>query len=108
VQNASALHPAPRNKFKTPRKSHRNVIRGNETHRLSPEVKLATLNLVDLRDQRLKRTDQTLSKKGALMSEIKLNLVDAERVLHGTIHGSIADRCVAALSAEPETIGEGR
>jgi hypothetical protein len=40
------------------------------------------------------------------MSEVKLNLVDAERVLHGTIHGSIADACVAALSAEPETIAE--
>jgi hypothetical protein len=40
------------------------------------------------------------------MSEVKLNIVDAERVLHGTIHGSVADRCVAALSAEPETIGE--
>ena len=40
------------------------------------------------------------------MSEVKLNLVDAERGLHGTIHGSVADRCVAALSAEPETIGE--
>lgn len=40
------------------------------------------------------------------MSEVKLNLVDAERVLHGTIHGSVADTCVAALSAEPETIAE--
>ncbi|MGH9873121.1 MAG: hypothetical protein ACRD9S_11755 [Pyrinomonadaceae bacterium] len=40
------------------------------------------------------------------MSEVKLNLVDAERILHGTIHGSVADRCVAALSAEPETIAE--
>jgi hypothetical protein len=40
------------------------------------------------------------------MSEVKLNLVDAERVLQGTIHGSIADACVAALSAEPEIIGE--
>lgn len=40
------------------------------------------------------------------MSELKLNLVDAERVLHGTIHGSVADVCVAALSAEPETIAE--
>jgi hypothetical protein len=40
------------------------------------------------------------------MSEVKLNLVDAERVLHGTIHGSVADACVAALSAEPETIEE--
>ena len=25
------------------------------------------------------------------MSEVKLNLVDAERVLHGTIHGSVVD-----------------
>jgi hypothetical protein len=40
------------------------------------------------------------------MSEVKLNLVDAKRVLHGTIHGSVADTCVAALSAEPETIEE--
>ncbi len=40
------------------------------------------------------------------MSEVKLNLVDTERVLNGTIHGSIADACVAALSAEPETIAE--
>ncbi len=40
------------------------------------------------------------------MSEVKLNLVDAEQTLVGTIHGSIADACVAALSAEPETIAE--
>jgi len=44
--------------------------------------------------------------KGTLMSEVKLNLVDAERVQHGTIHGSVVDSCVAALSAEPETIAE--
>jgi hypothetical protein len=40
------------------------------------------------------------------MSEVKLNLVDAERTLVGTVHGFIADACVAALSAEPETIAE--
>jgi len=40
------------------------------------------------------------------MSEIKLNLTDAQHIIHGTIHGSIADRAVAALSAEPETISE--
>ena len=40
------------------------------------------------------------------MSELKLNLIDKERVLHGTIHGAVADRCVAALSAEPETLAE--
>ena len=40
------------------------------------------------------------------MSEVKLNLIDSQQLIHGTIHGSIVDRCVAALSAEPETIGE--
>ena len=40
------------------------------------------------------------------MSEVKLNLVDAHTILCGTIHGSVADSTVAALSAEPETIKE--
>src|SRR6266851_9598409 len=40
------------------------------------------------------------------MSEVKLNLIDAQETLHGTIHGSVADAAVAALSAEPETIAE--
>lgn len=40
------------------------------------------------------------------MSEVKLNLVDAQQILIGTIHGSIADACIAALTAEPETIAE--
>ena len=40
------------------------------------------------------------------MSEVKLNLIDAGSTLVGTIHGSVADRCVAALSAEPETLAE--
>lgn len=40
------------------------------------------------------------------MSELKLNLVDAKGVISGTIHGSVAERCLAALSAEPETISE--
>jgi len=40
------------------------------------------------------------------MSEVKLNLIDAQSILTGTIHGSIADSSVAALSAEPETIAE--
>ena len=40
------------------------------------------------------------------MSEVKLNLTDSQHTIHGTIHGSIADSCVAALSAEPETIAE--
>src|SRR6185503_829222 len=40
------------------------------------------------------------------MSEVRLNLVDARDTLVGTVHGSLADRCVAALSAEPETLSE--
>jgi len=40
------------------------------------------------------------------MSEIKLNLTDAQQTINGTTHGSIGDACVAALSAEPETITE--
>ncbi len=40
------------------------------------------------------------------MSEIKLNLTDAQHTISGPIHGSVVDACVAALSAEPETISE--
>ena len=40
------------------------------------------------------------------MSEVRLNILDASRAICGTIHGSVADAAVAALSAEPETIGE--
>ena len=40
------------------------------------------------------------------MSEIKLNLLDSHTLLVGTVHGSVGDRLVAALSAEPETIEE--
>ena len=40
------------------------------------------------------------------MSEIKLNLIDSQSIFTDTMHASIADRCVAALSAEPETISE--
>jgi hypothetical protein len=40
------------------------------------------------------------------MSEVKLNLIDSQEILHGIIHGSMADAAVAALSAEPETIAE--
>ena len=40
------------------------------------------------------------------MSEVKLMLVDASRVVHSRIHASVGDACVAALSAEPETVAE--
>lgn len=40
------------------------------------------------------------------MSEIRLNLIDFTSILSGTIHGSCGDQCVAALSAEPETVDE--
>lgn len=40
------------------------------------------------------------------MSEVRLNIIDRERAVSGTCHGSVADAVVAALSAEPETVGE--
>jgi hypothetical protein len=40
------------------------------------------------------------------MSEIKLNLLDSHTLLTATVHGSVGDRLVAALSAEPETVDE--
>ena len=40
------------------------------------------------------------------MSEVKLNIIDDQQILSGTIHGSVADATVAALSAEPETVDE--
>jgi hypothetical protein len=46
------------------------------------------------------------SLENLTMSEVKLNLIDSKQTIHGTVHGSIADRAVAALSAEPETIAE--
>ena len=40
------------------------------------------------------------------MSEVRLVLRDRDGDLSGTIHSGMADRAVAALSAEPETISE--
>lgn len=40
------------------------------------------------------------------MSEIKLNLLDARSSIHATVHGSVGDALVAALSDEPETVEE--
>ena len=40
------------------------------------------------------------------MSEIRLNVIDAIRAIHDTVHGSIGDAVIASLSAEPETVGE--
>ena len=40
------------------------------------------------------------------MSEVKLNLISPQTILSGTIHGSVVDSCIAALSADPETIAE--
>jgi hypothetical protein len=40
------------------------------------------------------------------MSEVRINLCDANQILHGEVHGSVGDRLVAALSAEPETLSE--
>jgi hypothetical protein len=38
------------------------------------------------------------------MSEILLNVLDAERSIHSRVHGNHADRVIAALSADPESI----
>lgn len=40
------------------------------------------------------------------MSEVRLIVRDAARSISGTCHGGTADRVIAALSAEPETIEE--
>jgi hypothetical protein len=40
------------------------------------------------------------------MSEVRLNIIDAGNAVHGTAHGFAADAVIAALNAEPETIGE--
>jgi hypothetical protein len=40
------------------------------------------------------------------MSEVRLNVMDAQAVINGRIHGSVADAVIASLSAEPETIAE--
>jgi len=40
------------------------------------------------------------------MSEVRLNILDSNDAINGTVHGSVADAVVAALSAEPETIAE--
>lgn len=40
------------------------------------------------------------------MSYVTLTVRDGARSVHGQVHGSTADRLVAALSAEPETIEE--
>jgi hypothetical protein len=40
------------------------------------------------------------------MSETRINIVDRERCYEGTIHASIVDACIAALSAEPNTFAE--
>lgn len=40
------------------------------------------------------------------MSKIKLNLIDTQRVWCGDVDSEFAHRCIAALSAEPETVEE--
>lgn len=40
------------------------------------------------------------------MSEVRLVIREAERDWSGTVHGSVADRAIAALSADPVTLAE--
>jgi hypothetical protein len=44
--------------------------------------------------------------KETQLSEVRLNIIDGERSVNGTCHGSVADAAVAALSVEPETLAE--
>src|SRR5688572_31498563 len=46
------------------------------------------------------------SPRRIAMSEVRLIVRDARRQINGTCHGATADRVVAALSTEPETIEE--
>jgi len=40
------------------------------------------------------------------MSEIRLNVIDRQRMIYGSVSEGIADAIIAALSADPETIAE--
>jgi hypothetical protein len=40
------------------------------------------------------------------MSELTLNVLDAERAIWGRVHGGVADRLVASLGADPATIAD--
>jgi hypothetical protein len=40
------------------------------------------------------------------MSCVRLNLIDFNETVSGEVHGGVGDAVVAALSAEPETVGE--
>jgi len=40
------------------------------------------------------------------MSSIRINITDVNQTVSGEVHGATSERLVAALSAEPETIGE--
>lgn len=40
------------------------------------------------------------------MSEIRINIIDENKTISGTMHGSFGDVLVASLTAEPETVDE--
>ena len=40
------------------------------------------------------------------MSYVRLNIIDNEQTISGEVHGFLGDALVAALTAEPETVGE--
>ena len=40
------------------------------------------------------------------MSQLAVTIRDAKRSVHGHTHGSVVEKLVAALSADPETIEE--
>lgn len=51
-------------------------------------------------------SQRTQGAKGVAMSEVALTIRDRQRAIHGHVHGSEAERVIASLAAEPETIEE--
>jgi hypothetical protein len=47
-----------------------------------------------------------LKEEDSIMSELRINILDASRAINGTLHGSLTDSILAGLAAEPETIEE--
>jgi hypothetical protein len=64
------------------------------------------MQFLDCQDAKSRSLWALFWKERPQMSETRLNIVDAETIYEGTIHASIVDPCIAALSAEPESFAE--
>src|SRR5262249_28834471 len=94
---ASVLIGPPRRKFAGLRMRPSSLTRLPKSTSLDKNLTLTTS---------LESVYAVYGKMATEMSEVRLNLIDNERILQGTIHGSVVDLSVAALSADPETIAE--